>query len=41
MISAEVPLILFVESSPQRLRPMPHSVPASAVLSVDIQPPIA
>ena len=41
MISVEIPLMLFAEGRPQRMTLMPHSVPASAVLSVDIQPPIA
>lgn len=40
LFSAEVPLTLLFKTSPQRLRPMPHSLPASAALSVAIQPPI-
>lgn len=41
LFSAEAPTALLSESDAQRLVPMPDSLPASAVLGVDIQPPIA
>lgn len=41
LFSAEAPAALLSESDAQRLVPMPDSLPASAVLGVDIQPPIA